>query len=62
MAHIQVVEGDTKFQAIIETENIPAEEADRRVTTFFAHKEHGGKDIPVKRLDRHGKPRGKGDE
>jgi len=55
MAHIQVVEGDNEYQAIVEGENMPAEEADRRVTTFFAHKEHGGKPIPLKKMDKHGK-------
>lgn len=55
MAHVQVVEGDSEYQAIVESETMPVGEADRRVTVFFAHREHGGKPISVKKMDKHGK-------
>ena len=55
MAHVQVVEGDSEYMAMIEGEVIAAVEADRRVTTFFAHYEHKGKVIPIKRMDKNGK-------
>ena len=46
MAHVQYREGDDQYQQIVESENMPIAEADRRLAVDYAHREKGGK-VPL---------------
>ena len=59
IALVQITEGDDEYQQIVDTDTMPIEEADRRVTVHFSRREHGGAVPLLDRVDKYGKKKEK---